>query len=70
LFGDCLVLVILFVMISSQSLSMTQKQKLWRQHKEDKFKEMAGDQCALFNYFYNNNDIFKFIDDFDFNIYS
>lgn len=31
---------------------------------------MAGDKCAMFNYFYNNNDIFHYINDIDFNVYS
>jgi hypothetical protein len=31
---------------------------------------MAGDKCALFNYFFNNNDIFGYIDQIDFQMYS
>ena len=50
-------------MINSQSLSLGQKRKLWREQKEDKFKEIASSSSAMFNYFYNNNDIFKFIND-------
>ena len=57
-------------MINSQSMSLSQKQKFWREHKEDRFKEMAGDKCATFNYFYNNNDIFHFIDEMDIRTYS
>lgn len=57
-------------MINSQSMSLSQKQKFWREHKEDRFKNMAGDKCAMWNYFFNNNDIFKFIDELDFQMYS
>ncbi len=53
-------------MINSQSLSQSQKIKLWREHKEDKFKEIASDKSAMFNFFYKNNDIFRFIEGIDF----
>mgnify|MGYP000913895778 CR=1 FL=1 len=49
-------------MINSQAISLTQKQKMWREQKEEKFKDMAGDRCSIFNYFFNNNDIFHYID--------
>jgi len=67
-----LVLILFLVgeMINSQSMSLSQKQKFWREHKEDRFKNMAGDKCAMWNYFFNNNDIFKFIDELDFQMYS
>ena len=61
---------ILIVMLNSQSLSLMQKRKLWREQKEDKFKEIASSRSAMFNYFYNNNDIFKFIAEEDFLVYS
>ena len=57
-------------MINSQQLSHNQKLKLWREHKEDKFKQIAGDRCATFNYFINNNDIFGFIKPEDYILYS
>ena len=57
-------------MLNSQSLSYNQKVKLWKEQKEDKFKEIAMDKSSLFNYFYTNNDLFKFIDEEDFLIYS
>jgi hypothetical protein len=57
-------------MLNSQSLSAKQKWKLWREQKEDKFKEIAGNKSTMFNYFYNNNDVFKFISEQDFAIYS
>lgn len=57
------------MMLNSQSLSINQKIKLWKEHKEDKFKQIATDKCAMFNYFFNNNDIFHFIDDADFEFY-
>jgi CRISPR/Cas system CSM-associated protein Csm5 (group 7 of RAMP superfamily) len=56
-------------MLNSQSLSINQKIKLWKEHKEDKFKQIATDKCAMFNFFLNNNDIFHFIDDGDFDFY-
>lgn len=57
-------------MINSQSLSHSQKLKLWREHKEDKFKEIAMDRSVMFNYFYKNNDIFHFIDRVDHEFYT
>ena len=56
-------------MLNSQSISVRQKWKLWREHKEDQFKEIATSQSTMFNYFFNNNDIFKFIADDDYAIY-
>jgi hypothetical protein len=57
-------------MINSQSMSLSQKQKFWQDHKRERFQAMAGDKCALFNYFFNNNDIFGFIDPLDGQLYS
>lgn len=57
-------------MINSQSMSLSQKQKFWQDHKRERFQAMAGDKCALFNYFFNNNDIFGYIQPLDVQIYS
>jgi hypothetical protein len=51
-------------------MSLAQKQKFWKEQKEDRFKAMAGDKCALFNYFFNNNDVFHFVEETDFQMYS
>jgi hypothetical protein len=57
-------------MINSQAISLSQKKKLWKEQKEEKFREISNDRCQMFNYFYNNNDIFKFIAQDDFGYYS
>ena len=48
-------------MINSQAISISQKKKMWREQKEAKFRQISNDRCQMFNYFYNNNDILKFI---------
>lgn len=62
--------IIVFLMINSQAISLSQKKKLWKEQKEEKFREISNDRCQMFNYFYNNNDIFKFIKEEDFGYYS
>ena len=56
--------------MNSSAMSLNQKWKLWREKKEEKFKEISVSKSAIFNYFYNNNDIFKFISEEDFLLYS
>lgn len=34
---------------------------MWKEHKEEKFRNIANDPESMFDYFFENNDIFKFI---------
>lgn len=61
--------IYLIVMIHSESISLAQKKRLWKEKKEEDFKNMAGDDCAIFNYFYENNDLFRMISNRDYRRY-
>jgi hypothetical protein len=57
-------------MLNAQTISVSQKWKMWRDHKEERFKQMANDPSSMFEYFYLNNDIFQLIQEPDMLIYT
>ena len=57
-------------MLNAQTISVSQKWKMWRDHKEERFKQMASDPSSMFEYFYINNDIFQLIQEPDMLIYT